>query len=208
MTKKFMLFSTMKENQNISIVGSKIILVPYRAYHVPKYHEWMRDSDIRKLTASEPLSLIEEYEMQEKWAEDEDKCTFIVLEKQDHYENFLDNMVGDVNLFFELNPDNGSRTSNAELEVMIADKCSRRKGYGRESAILMMIYGIKKLNVDHFTVKIGCDNEPSLKLFGNLGFVIESFSEVFQEYTMSLNSKTILDKYDQIVTYSETYFAH
>ena len=35
-----------------------------RSQHVPRYHEWMSDPAIREATASEPLSLEEEYEMQ------------------------------------------------------------------------------------------------------------------------------------------------
>ncbi|KDR73176.1 hypothetical protein GALMADRAFT_251761 [Galerina marginata CBS 339.88] len=72
----------MKANTDTVLIGSRVILVPYRSEHVPKYHEWMLDEELRSLTASEPLSLEEEYEMQEKWQLDEDKLTFIILSRQ------------------------------------------------------------------------------------------------------------------------------
>lgn len=62
----------MKINQNVKIVGEKVILVPYEAKHVEKYHKWMESEELQKLTASERLSLQQEYEMQENWREDED----------------------------------------------------------------------------------------------------------------------------------------
>jgi hypothetical protein len=39
----------------------------------------MQSAELLEQTASEPLSIEEEYEMQRKWREDEDKCTFILL---------------------------------------------------------------------------------------------------------------------------------
>jgi len=42
----------------------------------------MENEEIRELTASLPLSIDEEYEMQQTWLNDEDKCTFIILSKE------------------------------------------------------------------------------------------------------------------------------
>ncbi|KAI2615915.1 GNAT domain-containing protein [Hypoxylon sp. NC1633] len=115
----------MRFNENIAISTSKVLLVPYDAHHVPRYHEWMEDAAIREATASERLTLAEEYENQTSWREAGDKLTFIVCEAlppprsdDDHHHQHLDQpqrlgtaavvageadgparMVGDINLF-------------------------------------------------------------------------------------------------------------
>lgn len=61
----------MRANANLTLRGNLCALVPYKAEHVALYHEWMQDPDIRHATASEPLSIEEEYAMQREWAEDE-----------------------------------------------------------------------------------------------------------------------------------------
>lgn len=56
-------------------VGRHLILVPYRKKYVARYHAWMQDPFLQEMTASEPLSLKEEYEMQASWRDDEkSKC--------------------------------------------------------------------------------------------------------------------------------------
>ncbi|CAB0039025.1 unnamed protein product [Trichogramma brassicae] len=62
----------MKINNTTQITGSKVILVPYKEHHVLRYHEWMKSEELQQLTASEPLSLEDEYKMQKSWFEDED----------------------------------------------------------------------------------------------------------------------------------------
>nr|CDJ97761.1 acetyltransferase [Haemonchus contortus] len=71
----------MRLNENTKIVGSKVVLVPYEKEHVLKYHKWMEDEELRRLTGSERLSLDEEYEMQQNWRVDGDKLTFIILSR-------------------------------------------------------------------------------------------------------------------------------
>ncbi|KAH9465635.1 hypothetical protein Pst134EA_013518 [Puccinia striiformis f. sp. tritici] len=88
--------------------------------HVPQYHLWMSDHQLRLSTASDLLSVDQEYEMCERWALDDDKLTFIIFERNpisgsspdlvylnrsdsDLQTYLLGEMIGDVNLF--LSPD-------------------------------------------------------------------------------------------------------
>ncbi|GAB1600664.1 N-acetyltransferase 9-like protein isoform X1 [Argonauta hians] len=172
-------------NSNTRIISDRILLVPYEAFHVPKYNCWMQSEELLTLTASEKLSLEEEYENQISWRQDEKKCTFILLDHEMYKrtgQNEVESMIGDVNLFF-----NDSSTGDvAEIEVMIAEISSRRKGLGRQAVILMMVYGIEILKINKFIAKIGMSNTISQGLFFKIGFIEESRSIVFEEITLTL----------------------
>lgn len=180
----------MRENERIQIIGKNILLLPYERHHVEKYHKWMKSTELQQLTASEPLTLEEEYNMQKSWREDENKCTFIVAEMNtykkaqesaQHAKEQVEivSMVGDVNMFFF-----EENRQVAEVEIMIAEPNARGKGLGKEALCSMLLYGAEMLGVVTFLAKIGIDNKPSFLLFTNLGFVETSRSEVFQEITM------------------------
>lgn len=152
-------------NAQTAVLCSKVLLVPYKAHHVPTYHDWMQDEVIRNATSSERLTLEEEYEMQLSWGKDFDKLTFIictpprdedignktvVLSKEDDTPK---NMVGDINLFLSV-ADNGDQNDGdgpalgetgrtklvGELELMIARKDCQGKGFGRASLLLFLWY--------------------------------------------------------------------
>ncbi|CAF96028.1 unnamed protein product, partial [Tetraodon nigroviridis] len=159
----------MRINENTLLEGEKVVLVPYNKNHVPRYHEWMKSPELQQLTASEPLTLDQEYAMQKSWREDRDKCTFIVLDKQRWADASVEEeecMVGDVNIFLT----DPTEPSWAELEVMIAEPSYRGKGFGKEVTRMMMSYGINKLGIKKFQVKIGLNNQISISMFKTLRF--------------------------------------
>ncbi|XP_061181804.1 alpha/beta-tubulin-N-acetyltransferase 9-like [Saccostrea echinata] len=172
-------------NSNVILVGKKVVLVPYEEIHVPKYHEWMKSEELQKLTASEPLSLEEEYGMQKSWRNDEFKCTFIMLDKEKYNgpKTEIDAMVGDVNLFLTEEEDELA----GEINLMVAEENVRHKGFGTESLFLMIRYGWEKLKLEKVRAKIGFDNEPSIKMFTKHGFREVSRSDFFKEVTLVLN---------------------
>uniref|UniRef100_H0XG99 Alpha/beta-tubulin-N-acetyltransferase 9 n=1 Tax=Otolemur garnettii TaxID=30611 RepID=H0XG99_OTOGA len=177
----------MRLNQNTVLLGKKVVLVPYTAEHVPsRYHEWMKSEELQRLTASEPLTLEQEYAMQRSWLEDTDKCTFIVLdaEKWQTQPGITEEncMVGDVNLFLTDLED----PTVGEIEVMIAEPSCRGKGLGTEAVLMMLSYGVTKLGMTKFEAKIGQGNEPSIQMFQKLHFEQVAMNSVFQEVTLRL----------------------
>ncbi|KAI3334390.1 acetyltransferase domain-containing protein [Ustulina deusta] len=151
----------MRINEDLAVSTSKILLVPYDSHHVERYHQWMQNEDLREATASDLLTLDEEYENQQSWRTAHDKLTFIVCQpamitsSADAGEDDVEaRMVGDVNLFLtpddvddddddndegaENNNNNNSEESErhvkGEIDIMIAAPEHRRKGSG-EAAV-------------------------------------------------------------------------
>ena len=120
----------------------------------------MQDPYILEMTASEPLSLEEEVEMQQSWALDPKKATFIVVRPSAGGED-RDEMIGDVNLFFNSVDD----PKHAEIDVMIAKEDARGSGMGREAVMLMLHFALRRLEVSRFYCKINEKNVASLRLF-------------------------------------------
>lgn len=180
----FFRVSVMRINSKIQIVGNKVILVPYKKLHVEKYHQWMQSPHLQELTASESLTLEQEYQMQQAWLTDSDKCTFIVLDKGLMMEknSEIDAMIGDTNLFLVDHEDR----SLAEGEVMIAEPGYRRQKRGWEAMLLTFRYGVETLGITRYQVKIGLSNTPSINMFKKMHFLEVGKSEVFQEVTLEV----------------------
>ncbi|KAF2015925.1 N-acetyltransferase [Aaosphaeria arxii CBS 175.79] len=155
----------MRLNEHTAVLNSnQILLVPYSEHHVPAYHEWMQDEELQKATASEPLTLHEEYAMQKSWREDADKLTFIVctapateeseasdFQLQRGNQDSPGNMMGDINLF--LNEDDEQDDSSptfqnvvGEVEIMIARNDLQGKGLGKTILNTFMWYMLSSMD--------------------------------------------------------------
>jgi RimJ/RimL family protein N-acetyltransferase len=161
--------TAMRANEALALQGACCRLVPYCPHHVPVYHEWMQDPAILEATASEPLTLEQEFEMCKLWREEEDKVTFIV--------EVNGAPVGDVNLFLN-DPDDSTA---AEIEVMVAVAGTRRRGVAAEALGLLQAWAAGRLGLRTFRAKVGHANTPSLALFRKLGYALVSSSAVFEE---------------------------
>ncbi|KAL6765195.1 GNAT domain-containing protein [Haematococcus lacustris] len=176
----------MLDNANLTLTGTRCKLVPYRSHHVETYNRWMQDPHLQQTTESEPLSIEEEYAMQASWRDDEAKCTFIILDTSQPDTPGTGQhggmMAGDVNLYLN-DPDS---QGVAEIEVMVAEPACRRRGIAREALQLVQAYAVQRLAVVRFRAKVLEDNEPSLRLFKQLGYSEARRVQVFKEVHLEL----------------------
>jgi len=154
----------------------------------------MQSAELRELTASEELTLEQEYEMQRSWQEDEDKLTFIILARplepiQSEVELTNEDikalpMIGDVNLFFK-NPRDDPEFE-VECEVMIAEPAYRGQRRAHAALVLLLSYACDKLGIrkESFVARIGSANMRSIALFASLGFEVVRTVSVFEQVEM------------------------
>jgi RimJ/RimL family protein N-acetyltransferase len=122
----------------------------------------MQDPSLQATTASEPLTIDQEYAMQKSWREDADKLTFIACFPPD--ELFVDDdgnvvlqggeddvdgeerMVGDVNLFLSESEDDGEEgLCVGEVEIMVARIDLQGKGIGTAILLTFLWYVLNHL---------------------------------------------------------------
>ncbi|KAJ5892792.1 hypothetical protein N7504_009483 [Penicillium tannophilum] len=186
-------------NAETAISTSKVLFVPYSTWHVPRYHEWMQDEEIQEATASEPLTLEEEYSMQRSWRQDADKLTFITCRpvtqpatnstqiKLRPEDESAANMIGDINLFLRIEDgEEGDAPPQivGEIELMVAEKNESatgiRQGFG---------FGIHEVEIlDEFVQSLDeGEREKVVQAAGTEGLRLQCLSvKIGQENVRSL----------------------
>ncbi|KAF0636053.1 hypothetical protein FPSE5266_03070 [Fusarium pseudograminearum] len=202
-----------------AISTSKALLVPYEAHHVRQYHAWMQDPDIQEATASEPMTLEEEYENQQSWRTSSDKLTFIVCAPVTQDVSLVKAstadadglMRGDINFFlypFESDDEDDTTDTQGwvtgEVDVMIASPSHRGQGLGQAAVCALLVYirkhidgilaeyGAKELK--GLMVKIKEGNKGSRALFEKLGFVQKGEVNYFGEVLMTIEWDEVLKR--------------
>jgi RimJ/RimL family protein N-acetyltransferase len=127
-----------------ALLSRAVLLVPYESHHVPLYHRWMQNPALLEATASEPLTLDEEYAMQRSWRTDADKLTFITCIAPSEEESRAykaegkagkwdgdESMLGDVNLFVHDQPsDDDDNNDGDSSHAPRKEKGAKRKLFG------------------------------------------------------------------------------
>jgi RimJ/RimL family protein N-acetyltransferase len=168
-------------NDTACVRGKRVVLVPYLPQHVPRYHEWMSDPTLQKLTCSEPLTFDEEVVNQVEWLKSDDKLTFIILMAGTDADNGNGmrrlEMLGDCNCFIDPRD-----TEVAEVEVSLSEVAYRQLAVAQEVTQLLMTYVAKEVKRRTFEAKILTENAASIALFRDkLGFAFHRELKVFDE---------------------------
>lgn len=68
----FQAFHVQKLSQSLNEICIEHFFFISFDHSVHRYHEWMSNLELQELTASEPLTIAEEYAMQSSWRTDDD----------------------------------------------------------------------------------------------------------------------------------------
>ncbi|KAK7432366.1 methionyl-tRNA synthetase [Neonectria magnoliae] len=157
--------------------------------------------DIQEATASEPMTLHEEYENQQSWRTSSDKLTFIICAPLPDGDDCIASadagakMRGDINFFLYPYDDEAAEDGwcTGEVDVMIASTAHRGLGVGQAAVCALLVYlraHVDGVMAEYATgsklkslmVKIKEGNAGSRALFQKLGFVqrgeVNYFGEV------------------------------
>ncbi|KAI2621560.1 acetyltransferase domain-containing protein [Xylaria nigripes] len=198
----------MRINETIAVSTPRVLLVPYDPHHVERYHEWMQNVALREATASDLLSLDEEYENQQSWRTSHDKLTFIVCQpaikgpidaapapiaaEDSHGANegtlrihageddTPARMIGDINLFLTADDNNGNDGEN-EAE-------NKERGCGGRESTWYDVKGEIDIMIavpEHRRQGLG---EAAVSAF--LRFLAENIGAIMSEYSRSASSFT------------------
>jgi RimJ/RimL family protein N-acetyltransferase len=149
------------ERPLVNIVGEKVALGPLRHDLLPLYLRWVNDfSAMQRISGVvRPLTLEQEGEWFERQSVSETSVSFTI------YERSSNRPIGTTELH-----DLDFRNRTAEFGILIGDAAQRGKGYGSETARLMLDYGFTALGLHNIMLQVFAFNLPALRAYEKAGF--------------------------------------
>ena len=148
------------------ICGKRVRLRAVERSDLPKFHEWLNDSEVTDgLLVILPLSMRDE----EKWFENaaqrrpEEQPLAIEIRQGRGWR-----LIGNLG-FFDLDTTNRS----AEFGIFIGDKSEWNKGYGTEAVQLLLKHGFETLNLHRICLRVYATNPRARRSYEKAGFVHE-----------------------------------
>ena len=148
------------ERPPITIEGNLVALGPLRRDLLPTYHRWHNDvATLRTYVLPLPTTLEQEEALYAELTEAPDKVLFTV------YERLSWRAVGTTYL-----TDIDHRHRRAEFGVLIGEAACRGKGYGTETARLMLDFAFTALGLHNIMLTVYAFNLAGCRAYEKAGF--------------------------------------
>jgi diamine N-acetyltransferase len=142
------------------MIGQRIYLRPIEKDDLPSIRTWSNDPEIRKLTGEvTPTSMAGAESFHERVINDQNRIWFVIALKEN------DRIIGETGLLRIFYP---WRTT--DLSIILGDKFSWGKGYGREAVLLMLDYAFGYLGLHRVAIGVVGFNERALRFYEKIGF--------------------------------------
>ena len=145
----------------LNIVGRKVALGPQRRDLLPLYQRWANDFAVTRTTAIglRPLTVEDEQAWLDGLVGSPTDVAFTIYQLADL------RPIGNTGLH-QIDRANGT----AEFGIMIGEKDCWGKGYGTETAALMLDYGFNGLGLHNIMLRVYTLNQRGIRAYARAGF--------------------------------------
>jgi diamine N-acetyltransferase len=150
------------EGPVVNIVGKQVALGPLRRELLPLYHRWLNDLAVARMldVVPRPVTLDQEQAWFERASREDPTTTRFTI-----YERTTWRPVGDTD-FFDIN----WRDRTAEFGILIGEADARGKGYGTETATLMLDYAFTALGLHSVFLRVYEYNVGAQRAYAKAGY--------------------------------------
>lgn len=171
----------------------RLVLKPLSTKHLTQeYCSWLNDADVTAFLESRhgyTMETLEEY-LKEVEKKDVPFWAIHIKSTGEHIGNY------------KLDPLN-LKHGLGELGGMIGKKSEWGKGFAKEASLRIIKYGFEELALRKITGGISSQNEASLRLYLNLGFVVEGVYRHHVKYGDKYHDSVRIAIFNPAFTYNE-----